>query len=225
LLDCRPENRGMSMHPQPISPILEDTARVARAAFPKGKVYIEMRDVLGSVYGDEDFEELFKARGRPAIAPWGLGVGHGDAVLGRSFSDRQAAEAVRFRIDWKYALGLQLSDPGFDFSVLSEFRSRLLEGGIRRGCSWRSCLRGARSANTSRLGGAGSAPTPPVCWALCAFLSKWERTTETMRAALNVLATTNPDWLREHADPEWFLESVTAVLSKTNGCPRARRRG
>ncbi len=57
------------MHPQPIGSVPEDTARVAKAAFPKGNVYIQMRNVLGSIYEDEDFAELFKVRGRPAIAP------------------------------------------------------------------------------------------------------------------------------------------------------------
>jgi transposase len=61
----------MSMHPQPIGLVPEDTARVARAAFPKGNVYMQMRDVLGTIYDDEDFSELFEVRGRPAIAPWG----------------------------------------------------------------------------------------------------------------------------------------------------------
>ena len=90
----------MSMHPYPIGPVPEDTARVARAAFPKGNVYIEMRDVLGSVYKDEDFEELFEVRGRPAIAPWRLAL---VTVMqfSEGLSDRQAAEAVRARIDWK----------------------------------------------------------------------------------------------------------------------------
>jgi transposase len=59
----------MSMHPQPIGPVPQDTARVARAAFPKGNAYIEMRNVLGTIYDDEDSAELFEVRGRPAITP------------------------------------------------------------------------------------------------------------------------------------------------------------
>jgi len=62
------------MHPQPIGPITEDTSRVARAAFPKGNVYIQMRNVLGIIYEDKDFAELFEVRGRPAIAPWRLAL-------------------------------------------------------------------------------------------------------------------------------------------------------
>src|SRR5947208_310610 len=118
----------MSLHPEPILPVPEETARVARAAFPKGTTYTRMRDELGVLWQDEDFAGLFPTRGQPALAPWRLAL---VTVMqfAENLSDRQAAEAVRARIDWKYALGLELTDPGFDFSVLSEFRSRLLSGG------------------------------------------------------------------------------------------------
>jgi transposase len=90
----------MSMHPRPIGLVPEDTARVARAAFPKGNLYMQMRDVLGTIYHDKDFSELFEVRGRPAIAPWRLAL---VTVMqfSEGLSDRQAAEAVRARIDWK----------------------------------------------------------------------------------------------------------------------------
>ena len=64
----------MSMHPKPIGSVPEDTVRVAKAAFPKGNVYMQMRDVLCTIYEDEDFSELFEVRGRPAIAPWRLAL-------------------------------------------------------------------------------------------------------------------------------------------------------
>jgi transposase len=64
----------MSMRPKPIGVVPEDTARVARAAFPKGNLYMQMRTVFGSIYEDEDFSELFEVRGRPAIAPWRLAL-------------------------------------------------------------------------------------------------------------------------------------------------------
>jgi transposase len=136
----------MFMRPKPVGLVPEDTARVARAAFPKGNVYIQMRDVLGAIYEDEDFSELLEVRGRPAIAPWRSAL---VTVMrfSEGLSDRQAAEAVRARIDWKYALGLQLSDPGFGFSVLSEFRSRLVEGGKER-LLLEKLLEGVRSAAT-----------------------------------------------------------------------------
>jgi len=106
----------------------QGAVRVAHAAFLRGNVYMRLRDTLGSIYTDDAFAALFPTRGQPAEAPWRLAL-----VTVMQFAeglpDRQAADAVRGRIDWKYALGLALDDPGFDASVLSEFRTRLVAGG------------------------------------------------------------------------------------------------
>jgi len=191
----------MSIHPQPMGLVPEDTARVARAAFPKGNLYMQMRDVLGTIYGDEDFSELFEVCGRPAITPWRLAL---VTVMqfSEGLSDRQAAEAVRARIDWKYALGLQLTDPGFDFSVLSEFRSRLVEGGKER-LLLENLLEGCKERGYLKVRGRQRTDSTHVLGSL-RVLSKWERTAETMRAALNALAAADQAWLTEQADPEWF---------------------
>ena len=121
----------MSLKPTPIGPVPELTAFVARAAFPDGNPYLSVRDDLGTFYDDCRFAALFPDRGRPAESPWRLAL---VTVLqfAEGLSDRQAADAVRGRIDWKYALGLELTDPGFGFSVLCEFRSRLIAGGAER---------------------------------------------------------------------------------------------
>jgi len=184
------------MHPQPIAPVPEDTARVTKAAFPKGNVYMHMRDVLGSIYDDEDFSELFEVRGRPTITPWRLAL---VTVMqfSEGLSDRQAAEAVRALINWKYALGLRLSDPGFDFSVLSEFRSRLIEGG-KEELLLEKLLEECKKRGYLKMRGRQRTDSTHVLGAL-RVLSKWERTAETMRAALNVLASVDPEWLAEHA--------------------------
>lgn len=117
----------MSLDPQTSYPIPEDTQRIARAAFPKGNLYTRMRDELGEIYQDARFAELFPGRGQKAESPgrlaWITVMQYSEGL-----SDRQAAEAVRARIDWKYVLGLELDDPGFDYSVLSEFRERLVTG-------------------------------------------------------------------------------------------------
>jgi transposase len=117
----------MSLHPQPIPPVPEETARVARIAFPRGNLYLMMRDELGTLFTDDDFAALFPTRGQPAEAPWRLALVTIMQYV-EDVSDRQAAEAVRGRIDWKYALSLELTDPGFDSTVLSEFRTRLVVG-------------------------------------------------------------------------------------------------
>jgi transposase len=115
----------MSLRPNGLTQILAETSRVARAAFPKGCLAMRARDALGPLFADEQFAALFAARGRPAWSPARLAL-----VLVLQFveglTDRQAADAVRARLDWKYALALDLCDPGFDASVLTEFRARLL---------------------------------------------------------------------------------------------------
>jgi transposase len=117
----------MSMRPSPIEPVPEETARIARAAFRKGNLLMRIRDEIGVLYDDQMFARLYDARGQLAIAPWRLALVTVFQFL-ENLSDRQAAEAVRGRIDLKYALSLELEDAGFDFSVLCEFRARLLAG-------------------------------------------------------------------------------------------------
>src|SRR5437764_2737476 len=118
----------MSLKPAPIQPVPETTARVAKATVRKRDPYLKLRDELGSLFADADFADLFPKLGQPGLPPWRLAL---VTVLQfrENLPDRQAAEAVRARIDLKYLLGLELDDPGFDHSVLCEFRARLLEGG------------------------------------------------------------------------------------------------
>src|SRR5215218_6046088 len=121
----------MSLRPEPVGPIPAETARVTRAAFPKGHPCLRLRDELGPIYDDARFAALFPSRGRPAEAPWRLAL---VTVLqcAEGLSDRQAADAVRDRLAWKYLLGLELTDPGFDYSILSDFRARLVAGGAEQ---------------------------------------------------------------------------------------------
>src|SRR6266852_7500997 len=108
-------------------PIPEELARVAHAVFPRGNVFMQVRDTLGAIYTDEAFADLFPTHGQPALAPWRLALVTVFQCM-EHLTDRQAAEAVRDRLAWKYALNLELTDPGFDHTVLSEFRSRLVIG-------------------------------------------------------------------------------------------------
>ncbi len=121
----------MSLKPRKISDIPEETKRIAEKSFPKGNIYMQMRDELGTLYEDVEFASLFPSRGQPAYSPWRIALVCIMQYVA-NLSDRQAAEAVRARIDWKYALSLELDDPGFDYSVLSEFRTRLLDGGMEQ---------------------------------------------------------------------------------------------
>ena len=118
----------MSLHPASDSSVPDDTAAVARAVFPQGTACLRLRDRLGSIFADEQFVSLFPKSGQPAECPWRLALVT-LLLFSENVSDRRAADAVRSRIDWKYLWGLSLKDPGFDASVLSEFRSRLVKEG------------------------------------------------------------------------------------------------
>jgi transposase len=177
------------------------TAYVARAAFPAGNPYLAVRDALGTFYDDERFATLFPQRGRPAEAPWRLAL-ITVFQFAEGLADRQAADAVRGRIDWKYALGLELSDPGFDFSVLSEFRGRLLKGGAERllleamlqTCAGHGLVKARTKQRTDSTHVLAAIRT----------LNRLELVGETLRAALNAVAVVAPQWLRSWVPAEWF---------------------
>ncbi len=117
----------MSLRPQNVPPVPEETARIARAAFPKGNLYMQIRDEIGILLTDDDFADLFPNRGKAAYPPWRLAL----IIIFQfieNLSDRDSVESVRARIDWKYALSLELENSGFDSTVLCEFRARLVAG-------------------------------------------------------------------------------------------------
>src|SRR4051794_25285937 len=191
----------MSLKPTPIQPLPGGTARGARAGLRKGNPLLKLRDELGTVFADADFADLFPRLGQPGLPPWRLAL---VTLLQfrENLPDRQAAEAVRARIDWKYLLGLELDDPGFDHSVLCEFRARLLEGSaeerllheLLEACQARGLLkaRGRQRTDATHV------------LASIRVLNRLELLGETLRAALNELATVAPDWLRGAVPPAWY---------------------
>ena len=116
----------MSLRPEPLPPIPEATAAAVQAAFPKGNLYVDLRAEFGTLYDDQLFADLYPPEGRPVeVAPWRLALVMVMQYI-EGLTDRQAADAVRRCMDWKYALSLDLHDPGFDFTLLHDFRQRLL---------------------------------------------------------------------------------------------------
>src|SRR5919197_573797 len=116
----------MTWRPHPLPPVPEATAAVVKAAFPKGNLYVDLRTEFGTLYDDTLFADLYSRRGCPvAIAPWRLALVTVMQYI-EGLTDRQAADAVRRCIDWKYTLSLELSDPGFHFTLFHDFRERLL---------------------------------------------------------------------------------------------------
>jgi len=135
----------MSPREVPIGPVPEHTARVARAAFPRGNVWMWLRESFGPT--SRGVLPVWRQE-RPAEAAWRLAL-VSVMQFAEELSDEDAADAVRARIDWKYALGLPLDDSGFDASVLRQFRMRLLTSPAERTildrflalCREQGCLR------------------------------------------------------------------------------------
>jgi transposase len=188
------------LRPQAIGPVPDETARIARAAFPKGHPYLRLADELGPLFTDATFAALFPTHGQPAFAPWRLAL---VTILqfAEGLADRPAADAVRGRIDWKYVLRLELADPGFDASVLSEFRTRLIEGSAES-LLLDTVLRWCREQKLLTSRGRQRTDSTHVLAAVRA-LNRLEVVTKTMRHTLNSLAVVAPDWLRRHAPPDW----------------------
>ena len=190
------------MQPRPWPEVPADTARVARAAFRKGSLAMRARDELGAWYADGDFAVAYGVRGAPGMSPAQLAM---VTVLQftENLTDRQAADAVRGRLDWKYALGLPLDDEGFDidFSVLSEFRSRLVAAGLERAL-FELLLARLKELGLVKAGGTARTDSTHVLGRI-ADLNRLELAGETVRAALEALAAAAPDWLAGLIDASW----------------------
>lgn len=191
----------MSLHPEPTGPIPEDTKHVAQAAFPRGNVYMTLRDELGVLYRDEDFTHLFPSRGQAAYAPWRLALITVMQFM-ENLTDRQTANAVRARIDWKYCLSLELTNAGFDFSVLSEFRTRFVQSDAE-GLLLEKMLERFKAKGLVKARGKQRTDSTHVLAAVRA-VNRLELVGETLRAALNELATVAPEWLRDIVSETWF---------------------
>ena len=200
----------MSMQPRPWPEVPAETARIAKKAFRRGALPIRIRDELGGWCVDEQFAAAYPVRGAPGISPAQLAV---VTVLQftEALTDRQAADAVRGRLDWKYCLGLALDDEGFDFSVLSEFRARLVTGGLESSI-FEALL--ARLIARELLGPGGRQRTDSThVLAAIRSLNRLELAGETVRAALEALAAAAPGWLAGVIDPSWTQRYAARVDS------------
>jgi transposase len=192
----------MSLHGRSLEPIPEITFRIVKAAFRKGAPAMLIRDELDLAYQDIDFAALFPEQAHGAEAPWRLALVTILQVM-ENLSDLQAAEMVRLRLDWKYALSLSLEDRCFEAAVLENFRQQLVEKQaqdlllepILQICYQRGLLKVRRGkqrldaamvlANVRRLSGLASVE-------------------ETMRDLLKNLANLDPEWSYSVIGPDWF---------------------
>lgn len=188
------------LQPQRRTEIPEMTKLVAKTAFPNGNIFMTLRDELGPIFEDERFAHLYSGMGQPTESPARLAMVTVMQFL-ENLTDRQAADAVRGRIDWKYGLGLELTDPGFHYSVLSEFRQRLVAGDsesmlldvLLEQCAAKGLLGGKQRQRTDST----------HVLAAVRGLTWTELVGETMRRTLDSIAKVSPEWLQRQLQPEW----------------------
>ena len=200
--------------------IPEMTARAAHAAFPKGHRYLTLRAELGTIFTDEMFADLFPATGRPAEAPWRLALVT-IVQFAEGLSDRDAADAVRDRITLRYLLGLEYDDPGFDYSILSRFRDRLVEKSAEY-LLLDALVEASRKAGLLKQRGKARTDSTHIL-ANVRDLSRLELVGETLRHALNEAAKVAPEWLRMLAPDDWYERYTKRFEEKPYR--RAQRRG
>ncbi|WP_201776930.1 transposase [Streptacidiphilus anmyonensis] len=152
------------------------------------------------MFADEDFTDWFPADGRKGLSPAQLALAS-MLQFAENLTDRQAAESVRFRIDWKYCLGLELDDPGFDYSVLSEFRDRMADGD--RADRFLAVMV-ARLVGAGVVKQRGRVRTDSThVLAAVRRLNRAELVAETLRLALDALALHADDWLARLVTQGW----------------------
>ena len=191
----------MSLKPKAMGSIPEMTCRIGQQILKPENVYRQMGEKYADVVRDEDFVKMYSHLGQPAISPARLAM----VVVMQAMegvSDRVAAEMVRTRIDWKYALHLELEDHGFDASVLSEFRQRIVSQEAERKVfdafvnrfQEEGLLKGRGLQRTDSLG----------VVAAVRELNRLELVMETMRKALEGVVEANQEWGRGVVSARWI---------------------
>jgi transposase len=196
------------------------TAQIARASNPGGTTAMWVRDRLDGLWCDEDFAGWYPRDGRPGLSPAQLATVCVLQFL-LDLSDRQAAEAVRCRIDFKYALALELDDPGFHHSVLSDFRERLADDG-RADRLLDLALERLKQAGLVRERTTQRTDSTHVLAAV-RDLTRLELVTESVRAALEEVARTAGHLLVGLVDEDWGRRYGRPVrLGKNPTRPKTR---
>lgn len=191
----------MQAHSNDLMTIPADTAKLAKKVFRKGNRYVTLRDELGVIFTEADFQALYSTQGAPGVSGVRLALLTIVQYM-EDLSDRDAAEGVRSRIDLKYLLSLPLEDEGFDYSVLSEFRQRLLKGKVEA-LLLDKLLRICESKGWLKAGGKQRTDSTHIVGAVRS-LSRQELVGETLRHTLNVVAEVAPTWLQSLVPVAWY---------------------
>jgi transposase len=192
----------MSLRPQPWPEPSDEVVRVVMAIYAgrRAPMPVAARDELGELFADAEFAAAFADRGPQGWSPGRLML---VTVLqaAEGLTDRQAAEAVRDKLSWKFALGLGLTDTGFDASVLSEFRTRLVGHDLQTRVL---DLMVARLSDKGLLKAGGKQRTDSThVLAAVRLLNQIELVGESVRACLEAAAAAEPGWVELVLDTSW----------------------
>jgi transposase len=189
----------MSLKAEPVRDMPPEMAEL-RDLIPEDSVYRLVGDTLYGKYNDADYADLYPAEGQPGISPVLLGFVTIFQFLER-LSDRAAANAIRVRLDWKYALHLPLNYAGFNFSVLSEFRDRVVQHGAEARL-FDSLLVQLREMGLLKRRGRQRTDSLAILTKVRS-LTRLERLVETLRLALRALLAAEENWVRTTVPPTW----------------------
>jgi transposase len=190
----------MSLKPQPSRPMPEDLARLGAILLPEDSPYRLIGDRLYAQYDNAAFADLYHAEGKPALPPVDLLFVLALQAL-ENLGDRAAADAVRLRLDWKYALHLPLSYAGFDFSVLSDFRARLLAHDASARL-FDTLLAQLRELGLLKRRGRQRTDSLAVL-ARIHLLTRIELVAETLRLAIRAVVQADAGWAKSSLPPAW----------------------
>ena len=207
--------------PEPDPEVAAAIAAMYRGRKAAPPLAVLVRGRLGEWLADEDFAAAFGDRGRPGWSPSRLAL---VLVLQRAenLTDRAAADAVRMRLDWKYLLGLSADDPGFDHSVLPEFRGRVAQAGLEQAVLDALLARLAEEGLVKARGKQRTDSTHVI--AAAAVLSRMQLTGESVRALLEALTAAHPAWTVQWiCVSDWVLRYGTPMTSWRPPASRAEQ--
>ena len=192
----------MALRPHTLPPVPEATVAAVRAAFPKGNLYVDLHAQFGTLYNDQLFADLYPPEGRPVeVSPWRLALVTVMQYI-EGLTDRQAADAVRRCMDWKYVLSLDLHDSGFDFTLLHDFRERLLAHDATQRLL-DTFLATCKARGWIKTRGTQRTDSTHVLAAI-RTLHRLECVLEAMHYALNQLSDAAPAWVQQLVPLEWY---------------------
>lgn len=190
----------MSLKVQPPWPMPAETAAVGQVIMKAESPYRLIGDKLFDKINEVEYADLYSSEGKPGLSPVILAFVTVFQFMER-LPDRQAADSLRIRMDWKYALHLPLTYEGFDFSVLSEFRDRLIAHEAE-GRVFETLVTAFQELGLIKERGKQRTDSIAMLTKV-RRLSRLELVVETLRLTVGALVKENQEWSEAMIPPSW----------------------